>query len=174
MNDKDNRCKNVAITTSKLSTGQDRREESQPISQEDKETYPRQAIRDSLQRSESYCQRNDTGISQRLKQSSSMYWKQQNSKTKTRERSKRQARSTTRSKISRETWTKEEKKCKEKRWRYSNGRTISYGTKERFRYQTMKGYKPLLSLKITNPHKREMAERQKQLNSSADDIVGQR
>jgi len=36
------------------------------------------------------------------------------------------------------------------------------------------GRRTLLSLNITNPHKRDMAKRQKLLNSSADDIIGLR
>jgi len=52
-----------------LNTDQERREESQTPSQDEKETYPRQEIRDSLEMWESDCPRNDTGISQKLKKS---------------------------------------------------------------------------------------------------------
>ena len=84
--------------------------ESQTLSQEERETYPQQGTTDSLETWESYYQKNDTGIFQRLKESSSTYWKQPNSKTRTKERYKRQARSTTRSKTSIVTWKKEEEK----------------------------------------------------------------
>ena len=59
-------------------------------------------------------------------------------------------------------------------WGYVNGRMTSYGTKERFGYQTTKGYEQLLSLNTTNPDKQDMAEGQKLPHSSADDIIGQR
>jgi len=79
-------------------------------SQEERETYPQQETRDSLEMWGSYCQRKDSGTSQKRKKSNSKYWRQRNSKTRTREKYRRQATSTTRSKTSRETWTKEEKK----------------------------------------------------------------
>ena len=50
----------------------------------------------------------------------------------------------------------------------------SYGIKGRFGYHRTKGYEPLLALNITNPHKRDMAEKQKLPPSSADDIIGRR
>ena len=68
------------------------------------------------------------------------------------------------------------KEMREQRWGYANGRTASYGIKERFGYQRTRGYEPLLSLNIKNPHKRDMAERQKlrNPNTSVDDTIGQR
>jgi len=65
------------------------KEESQTPSQEEKETYPQQDTRDSLETWGSYCQRNDTRIPQKLKKSSSAYWKQRSSKTRTREKYKK-------------------------------------------------------------------------------------
>jgi len=50
------------------------------------------------------------GISQRPKKSSSTYWKQPNFETRTKERYRRLATSTTKSKTSKETWTKEGKR----------------------------------------------------------------
>jgi len=99
-----------SIQLQKLNTDEERKEVSQTPSQEEMDTYPRQETRDSLETWESYCQKNDTGISPKLKKSTPTYWKQRNSKTRTRERYRRQATSTMRSKTSRETWTKEEKK----------------------------------------------------------------
>jgi len=55
MNDKHDGCKNKANTTSKLNTDQEGREESQTPSQEGKEAYPRQEIRDSPEMWKSYC-----------------------------------------------------------------------------------------------------------------------
>jgi len=160
VNDKHDGYKNSVHITSKSNTDQQKKGESQTPVQDERETYPPLARRDSHAMWRSYSQENDAGISQRRKKSSSMYWKQQNSKTRTRERCKRQATSTTKFKASKETWTKEEKKGKELRWGYPNGRTASSGTKERFGYQTTKEYEPLLLANITNPHNRDMAERQ--------------
>ena len=53
------------------------------------------------------------------------------------------------------------------------GRPLMVSRKD-LEYQGTKGYEPLLALKITNPHKRDMAERQQLPNSSKDDIIGQR
>jgi len=91
----------------------ERKEESRMPSQEQRETYPQQETRDSLETWGSYCQKKGTGISPKGKKSNSKYWKQRNSKIRTREKYRRQATSTTRSKTSRETWTKEEKKWRE-------------------------------------------------------------
>jgi len=53
-------------------------------SQGERETYPQQETRDSLEMWGSYCQRNDTGIPQKRTKSNSTYWKQRNSKPRTR------------------------------------------------------------------------------------------
>jgi len=93
-----------------LNTDHERRKESKTPSPEEKETYPQQEIRDSLEMWESYCPKNDTRISQKLKKSNSRYWKQRNSKTRTREKYGKQAMFRMRFKISRETCMKEENK----------------------------------------------------------------
>ena len=82
-------------------------------SQDERETWPEEATRDSHEILESYCRRSDTGISGRLKTSISTYWEQENSKTRMKERYKKQGASMTISKTSRKTWMKEEKKRKE-------------------------------------------------------------
>jgi len=93
-----------------LSTGQKRREESQKHSQEEEKTYPQQEIRHSLEMWESYSQRNNAGISPGLKKSNSRYWKRPNFETSTKEKYRKPVKATTKSRTTKETWTKEEKK----------------------------------------------------------------
>jgi len=57
---------------------------------------------------------------------------------------------------------------------YVNGRTTSYRTKERFRYQTTKGYGRLFSPNTTTSHKEDTAEWQKLPHSSAEYSIPQR
>jgi len=93
-----------------LNIVQGKKGESQTPSQDERETYPPQATRDSREMRGSYYPKNDIGISQRLTKSSWTYWKQQNSKTRMRDRYSRQATSTMKFKTSKKTWTTERKK----------------------------------------------------------------
>ena len=90
-----------------MNTDQERREENQTPSRGEKETYLRQEIRDSLEMGESYYPKNHNGIFLRPKKSSSTYWKRPNFETRTKERYRGQVKSTTKSKVSKETWTRE-------------------------------------------------------------------
>jgi len=110
MNDKHYGCENEVNTTSNLNTDPEKKEERPTPSQEEKGTYQRQETRGSLETWESYCQRNDTGISKIPKKSSSTYYKQPNFETRTTGKYRKQVRMTMKSRISKETWMKGKKK----------------------------------------------------------------
>ena len=76
---------------------------------EEPETDLLQATKDSQGLWASYYQKKDTGTSQTPQTSNSTYWKQQSSKTRTRERYKKLARLTTKSKRSKGSLIKEQK-----------------------------------------------------------------